>query len=373
MQCIVVDGREGARSIRGSGADAQSDPGARERRVIGAAARALPWALTRCRGRRAATRTDRVPTPSPSLCAEPLADPYRSIMALDIQPRLDAVQCLHPGGLHRMAYWEWGDPDNPDVVVCVHGLTRQGRDFDRLARTLAPRWRVVCPDVVGRGRSDWLTEPGQYQIPQYVGDMVTLLARLRARRLGWVGTSMGGLIGLGLAGLDSSPIDALVLNDIGPELDPAGMVRIASYVGGPQRYASVEEGAAMLARVSAGFGPHTDAEWLELSRPMFVPDGDALRLHYDPRIQGGLAVDPAALAAAATALWGQYDRIAAPTLVLRGAESDLLSRATAQAMTGRGPRPGLREFAGVGHAPTLVHDDQIVAVAGFLSSSLEGA
>jgi pimeloyl-ACP methyl ester carboxylesterase len=104
------------------------------------------------------------------------------------EPRLDSVQCLHPGGLHRLAYWEWGDPGCPDVVVCVHGLTRQGRDFDVLARALLDKRRVVCPDLPGRGESGWLDNPALYQVPQYVADVVTLLARLRARRLSWVGT-----------------------------------------------------------------------------------------------------------------------------------------------------------------------------------------
>ena len=142
-------------------------------------------------------------------------------MTTDIaDPRLDFVSCLDPSGLHRMAYWEWGARDNPRVVVCVHGLTRQGRDFDTLARALAPDWRVVCPDVVGRGRSDWLAEPMAYQVPTYVADMVTLLARLGAEQVDWVGTSMGGLIGLGLASLHDragrSPVRRLVLNDVGP-------------------------------------------------------------------------------------------------------------------------------------------------------------
>ncbi len=285
-------------------------------------------------------------------------------------PRLDFVQCLHPGGLHRMAYWEWGDPANDDVVVCVHGLTRQGRDFDRLAQALQRRWRVVCPDVVGRGRSDWLEQPLHYQLPQYVGDMVALLARLRARRLAWVGTSMGGLIGIALAGMRDAPVQALVLNDIGPSIAPAGLARIGGYVGQPSRFASIDEGAEYLRTISAGFGPHSAQQWLELSRPMFVADGDGWRLHYDAGIRAAFAgVDAAVVQAGELALWALYDAIRAPTLLLRGAESDILAPATAAAMAARGPHARLHEFAGVGHAPTLVDAEQIAAVTAFVDAT----
>ncbi len=270
-----------------------------------------------------------------------------------------------------MAYWEWGDADNPDVVVCVHGLSRQGRDFDVLARALAPRWRVVCPDVVGRGRSDWLEQPFQYQLPQYVADMVTLLARLRACRLAWVGTSMGGLIGIGIAGLASSPIDALVLNDIGPAIAPDGLRRIAGYVGQPAHFASLDDGARYLWSISQGFGQHTAEQWMALSRPMFVADGDGWRLHYDPRISSAFAaLDASAAQSGEQALWGLYDAIRAPTLVLRGAESDILAAATAAAMAARGPRAVLHEIGGVGHAPTLVAADQVDTVTAFIAGSL---
>ncbi|MBW4048004.1 MAG: alpha/beta hydrolase [Proteobacteria bacterium] len=283
------------------------------------------------------------------------------------EARLDFVQCLHPGGLHRMAYWEWGEADNPDVVVCVHGLSRQGRDFDHLARALQDRFRVVCPDVAGRGRSDWLANPMHYQLPQYTADMVTLLARLNPRRLAWVGTSMGGLIGLGLAGLQGSAIDVLVLNDIGPSIAADGLQRIAGYVGQRTAFSSVQEAADYLEQISAGFGPHTPQEWLELTKPMVVPDGAGWRLHYDPRINEALAqVTPEAAQAGEQALWALYDRIMAPTLVLRGAESDILAASTAQSMTQRGPRADYVSLPGVGHAPTLLHDDQIQLVLGFL-------
>ncbi len=283
------------------------------------------------------------------------------------EPRLDHVQCLGASGLHRMAYWEWGEPANPRVLVCVHGLSRQGRDFDTLARAMSAHYRVVCPDVVGRGASDWLADPAGYQIPAYVADMVTLLARLNARTVHWVGTSMGGLIGLGLASLPQSPIGRLVLNDVGPSIEFDALVRIGTYLGQPLRWGTLEEAADYLRAISASFGPHTREQWLALSRPMLKADGDGFKLHYDPAIaQSFNAVTPQATAAGEALAWAAFDAIRCPTLVLRGADSDLLTRATAQAMTQRGPKARLHEFAGIGHAPTLVADEQVAVVREFL-------
>ncbi|HEY9240158.1 MAG TPA: alpha/beta hydrolase, partial [Burkholderiaceae bacterium] len=239
-------------------------------------------------------------------------------------PRLEHVQCLGARGLHRMAYWEWGDAANPKVLVCVHGVGRQARDFDTLARALADDYRVVCPDVVGRGQSDWLADPAGYQIPAYVADMVTLLARLDASTVHWVGTSMGGLIGMGLASLPGTPISRLVLNDVGPAIRFEALERISGYLGQPLRWRSVEEAADYLRTISASFGPHTREEWLALSRPMLKPDGDGFKLHYDPSIAVPIKAMTREHAAAGEALtWAAYDAVRCPTLLLRGAESDL--------------------------------------------------
>ena len=284
-------------------------------------------------------------------------------------PRLRDVQCLDTRGLHRMAYWEWGDTANPRVLVCAHGLSRQGRDFDTLARSLADSYRVVCPDVVGRGKSDRLADPMGYQLPAYVADMVTLLARLDAQTVHWVGTSMGGLIGMGLASLPQSPIARLVLNDVGPIIEPSAIVRIGTYLGAPVEWATLDEAADYLQSISKGFGPHSREEWLALTRPMLKAHGEGFIPHYDPAIGVPFrAITPEMASAGQAALWRSYDAIACPTLLLRGAESDLLTRATAQAMTGRGPRARLHEFGGVGHAPTLVAAGQIEVVREFLLS-----
>lgn len=288
-------------------------------------------------------------------------------------PRLREVRCLGAGGLHRMAYTEWGDPANPRVLVCVHGLSRQGRDFDVLARAMAAEYRVVCPDVVGRGRSDWLKDPSGYIIPNYVADMVTLLARLDAEELHWVGTSMGGLIGLGLACLPDSPIQRLVLNDVGPKIEWASLVRIGQYLGHPARWSSLDEAADALWAVSRTFGPHTREQWLALTEPMLRQEGDAWRLHYDPAIAVPFKAMTEAMATAGEAgLWYAWSQVRCPTLIVRGAESDLLSEDTARMMTERRPGTRLHVVEGVGHAPMLVQPDQVAVVRDFLLEPAQG-
>ena len=285
------------------------------------------------------------------------------------EPRLAHVQCLGARGLHRMGYWEWGDPANERVVVCAHGVSRQGRDFDTLARALRGEFRVVAPDVVGRGESDRLADPMGYGLQQYVADMVTLLARLDATTVHWVGTSMGGLIGMAIAGLPGSPIGRLVINDIGPMIDAAGLVRIGGYLGQPLTWASEDEAADYLLTISQGFGPHSREEWLALTRPMLRKEGERFRLHYDPAIAVPMKAVTAEMAAAGqAALWAAFDMIRCPMLLLRGAHSDILARATAEEMTRRGPKPRLHEFTGVGHAPTLVAPGQVAVVREFLLS-----
>ncbi len=287
------------------------------------------------------------------------------------EPRLLHVPCLDTRGLHRMACWEWGDAANPRVLVCVHGLSRQGRDFDTLAQALADDWRVICPDVVGRGRSQRLADPMGYGLPTYVADMVTLLARLGAEQVDWVGTSMGGLIGMVLASLRDRDgrglVRRLVLNDVGPKVETRFIARLLTYLGQPAHWRTVEEAADALWAISSSFGPHTREQWLALTRPMLVPDGEGFKLHYDPAIALPVrALTPELAAAGEAVLWHSYDHITAPTLLLRGVESDVLSTATAQAMTERGPRARLHELPGIGHAPTLVAADQVALVRGFL-------
>lgn len=301
-------------------------------------------------------------------------------------PPLRDLLCEGAAGPHRMAWWQWGQADAADLVVCVHGLGRQGRDFDVLAQALieAARGqgralRVVCPDIAGRGKSDWLADPRHYVPPIYAGDMLALLKTLHQEapiaRLSWVGTSMGGLIGMVLFGTPDLPLPAplhrLVLNDVGPVTQWASIQRIQGYIGQPVRFPSEEAAAVALAAVSASFGPHTPEAWLALTKPMLRPlppeQGGGFTLHYDPAIAVPVReATEQSLREIEPVVWGLYEHITAPTLLLRGAESDLLSPATAQAMTERGPRARVVEFAGVGHAPTLVAPDQVAVVTNFL-------
>jgi pimeloyl-ACP methyl ester carboxylesterase len=206
-----------------------------------------------------------------------------------------------------------------------------------------------------------------YQLPAYVADMVTLLARLNAQTLHWVGTSMGGLIGLGLASLPKSPISRLVLNDVGPTIQPEAIARIGSYLGLPMRWATVQEAADYMLSISKGFGTHSREQWLRLTEPMLKADGGGFKPHYDPNIALPFrAMTPEMAAAGEAALWRSYDAVTCPTLLLRGADSDLLTRDTATAMTQRGPKAKLHEFADVGHAPMLVVPEQVNVVREFL-------
>ncbi len=291
----------------------------------------------------------------------------------------------------RIAWWDWNATgrEHPDqIVVCVHGMSRQARDFDWLAQALAPHARVVCVDVAGRGRSDWLADPMDYQVPTYVTDLAELLRHLRqgyrdatglpesSLKLDWVGTSMGGLIGMALAASPQQALRRLVLNDIGPEIELASLRRIATYLGNQPVFPTEIAAVHVLEKICAAFGPHSPEQWLALSRPMLRRSLGGWTLHYDPGIAAPfkqMLADAEALHATQSApvqspLWSLYDCIKSPCLLLRGADSDLLSPEVAQAMAQRGPRARCVEFAGVGHAPALVQPDQVAAVKDFLLS-----
>ncbi|MGH8665190.1 MAG: alpha/beta fold hydrolase [Burkholderiales bacterium] len=275
---------------------------------------------------------------------------------------------LSPSGFHRLSYTEWGDARSPHVVVCVHGLTRNARDFDSLAQALQSRCRVVCPDVVGRGQSAWLARKEDYAYPQYLADMTALIARATEHlqpdaRIDWVGTSMGGLIGMLLAAQPRHPIRRMVLNDIGPFVPKAALARMALYVGKTPRFASLDEAERYVRIVSASFGPLTDAQWRHLTEHNMRRDPDGcFVMNYDP----GIAETLATQRLQDIDLWALWERIDCPVLAVRGMESDVLLPATAQEMTRRGPRTQLIELAGIGHAPALMAEDQIEAVCDFL-------
>jgi len=279
----------------------------------------------------------------------------------------DHVLGLSSKGFHRIHYTDWGDPGAERIVICVHGLTRNGRDFDDLARALAPDFRVVCPDIAGRGKSDWLHAKEDYGYPQYCADMTALIARVTAggkhRKIHWVGTSMGGIIGMLLASRPNSPIGKLVLNDVGTLIPKDALERIGAYVGQNPRFRTLGELEAMLRIVCAPFGPLSDAQWRHLAETGAKQHDDgSWGMSYDPGI--GIPFRKGPLAD--MDLWQFWDTVTCPTLLLRGAQSDLLLKENAIAMTRRGPKPELVEFDGIGHPPMLMAGDQIKVVREFL-------
>lgn len=276
------------------------------------------------------------------------------------------IDGLDSRGFHRLHYTEWGEAANPRVVICVHGLTRQCRDFDALAAALQSDLRVVSISIAGRGKSDWLPNADDYSYPQYMADMTALMARVTATGAGdisWVGTSMGGMLGMLLAAQPNTPIRRLVLNDIGAVIPKESMARIGAYVSKILRFQNLQETEAWLRVTLAPFGPLTDAQWRHLTvHNSKQHDDGSWSMNYDPAI----ALPFQKAQARDIELWNYYDAICCPTLLLRGEQSDVLPKDIAVQMTQRGPRPALVEFEGVGHAPALMSDDQIEVVRNFL-------
>lgn len=279
--------------------------------------------------------------------------------------KTDFIACTDPFGTHRMAYAEWGAPEPFPSIVCVHGLTRNGRDFDRLAAALENSGRhVICPDIVGRGRSDAFTEhPELYAYPHYIADIAALLAAKNIRKVDWIGTSMGGIIGMLMAAAPEAPIRRLVLNDVGPFIPVAALQRIASYVAMEIEFADRTQLERHVRQIYAPFGISSDEDWRHIVAHSYrtLPNG-RLALAHDPAIARnfrGLDKD--------VDLWPVYDAIACPTLLLRGETSDVLSAEVAQAMTKRGPKARLVAYAGIGHAPALMDSRQIADILGFLT------
>jgi pimeloyl-ACP methyl ester carboxylesterase len=284
-------------------------------------------------------------------------------------PRFGSFLALSPHGFTRVAYTDWGPPNSERVVICVHGLTRNARDFDRLAEALAQRGvRVVAPDVPGRGRSDWLAAAEDYGYPLYNAAMAALLAHLRVESVEWIGTSMGGVIGMTLAAQPNTPIRKLVLNDVGAFIPKASLERLGAYAGADPRFADVAAVEAYFRQVHASFGKLTDSEWRHLSEHGAVPDGSGqLRLHYDPAIAKVLTDIPME----DVALWPVWDSVTCPVLIIRGAASDLLLHETAAEMLARGAAGTknmveLVEIPDCGHAPALMAADQVALVRDWL-------
>jgi pimeloyl-ACP methyl ester carboxylesterase len=288
----------------------------------------------------------------------------------ELTPRFDEVAALGPHGFTKIGYAEWGPPDADQVVVCVHGLTRNNRDFDYLARRLAQRGlRVLAPDLPGRGQSEWIATPSDYATPLYLAATAALIARSGARAVDWIGTSLGGHIGMEMAALPGNPIRRLLLNDFGARVSGVALQRLGSYLRMKRRFATIDELEAHLRTIHAPFGHLTDAQWKQMAKTSAVAtdDGD-FRQHYDPAIGRAfswpLMVD--------ISLWDVWDKVACPVLVLRGEDSDLLHASTVREMQKRGiaGRNGLVraiEVRDVGHAPALMNDAQATIIEEFLA------
>ena len=275
--------------------------------------------------------------------------------------REGAVRCLDPHGFHWVRFTEWGDAANPRVLVCVHGLTRSGRDFDYLAGRLADAYRVVCPDIAGRGRSDWLRDPADYTYSVYLNDMAALMASLHAETVDWVGTSMGGILGMMLAAMPGSPLRKLVLNDVGCVIPAAAIERIGTYLGGDPAFDSIDALEAAMRAVSP-FGELTAEQWRHLAVHVARRDDDGRwRFRYDP----GIAKNFHAAPKGDVDLRPYWNRVAGPVLVLRGDSSDLLRADTVEEMCRR-PHTQSHVVARTGHAPMLMDDAQVGVVRHFL-------
>ncbi|GEM_PF-35893 len=340
------------------------------------------------RGRRPLSRPREMPDHFPVVVPVPRALPFT---AVNEQPRLNSFLSLGPHGFHRLAYTEWGDPTNPNVVMCVHGFTRNSRDFDTLAAKLADKYRVVCMDVVGRGASDWLTHKDDYDFSLYLSDAAALLARVLVPsaapgqedemrngtpQVDWVGTSMGGLIGMMLAAKSNTLIRRLVLNDVGPLVPWLGLARLRHLHRRHAPFRNLTQVAEHLRDVCDSFGPLHDEQWEHVVRhgAHELDDGTYV-LAYDPDIMGTMrharrGIDFGSDFLAGVDLWPTWDRVRCPTLTLRGTESDLLLRSTSERMQRRGPKTQVVELAGIGHAPWLMTDDQIGIVRDFLLEPL---
>lgn len=278
--------------------------------------------------------------------------------------RTEYLTSCSTGGLHNIAFQQWGDKTNPNILVCAHGLTRQKHDFDDLAKRLSQHYRVLCFDFPGRGESDWLQNKSSYDFAQYIVDALIVIAYSNQSKVNWLGTSMGGILGMLLASMNNSPINKLIINDVGPFIPKAALTRIADYLSQPVAFDTEEQFELYLRTIHAGFGALTDDQWKRLTRysQRSLTNGK-IAPHYDP----GIALSYADKAVQDVDLWPVWHAISQPCLLIHGEQSDLLNAETAQQMTNTGPKAELLTIPNTGHAPALMNDKDIDFIQHWLS------
>ena len=278
--------------------------------------------------------------------------------------KVERLTCKGSYGVHQLVYSCWGDLDNPPIL-CLHGLTRNRRDFDTLANVLAQNYQVICLDIVGRGESDWLPNARDYDYPVYIEDILILLAHLKIKTVDLLGTSMGGLIGMWLAACPHSPVRRLILNDIGPWVPQVGLMRIAQYLlQPPVHFTSMEEVETYVRKVHAQFGLLTTEQWRELAQHSVksLPEG-GYRLTYDPKIAWPFKEIKE------INLWSVWEQIRCPVLLLWGEHSDLLSTDIIEQMKIIHPTMEVVTVPHTGHAPALKNAEQIQIIQKWLMNS----
>jgi pimeloyl-ACP methyl ester carboxylesterase len=282
-----------------------------------------------------------------------------------LAPKHHRFRGLGVAGFHELHYCEWGRRGAKRVVLCAHGYSGNARDFDELARSLSRSARVVCPDVAGRGESAWLGSPLEYNFPQFLADINALIARLGVKNVDWVGTSMGGLLGMLLAASPGSPIRRLVMNDVGAFLPMDSLLHIGRNLRAPDRFPSLDAVETHMRHTHREWGEIPDAQWRRLALHGSRKVGDGFRLHYDPCI--ARLVDPMPFAPGLF-FWDAWYKVRCPVLLLRGELSTVFPRAVADTMLQVKPDAALVEIPGCGHAPSLMQRDQVEIVESFLAA-----
>ncbi|MFT5421523.1 MAG: pimeloyl-ACP methyl ester carboxylesterase [Candidatus Endobugula sp.] len=270
-------------------------------------------------------------------------------------------------GFHRNYYREWGDPDSEHTIICVHGVTRLSRDFDTLAEELSKTYRVICPDIVGRGYSDWFGNKQNYNFLQYCADMNALIANLNVEKVHWIGTSMGGLIGLILGALTHTPIQSLILNDVGPNLKRAELQRLGQYIGKAPTFPTKEDLFAYYEKTYAAFGRLPKKQWQEMALYSAFEESYGYRMHYDPKIGDAFR---ASYSFYNFDLWKYWEDIDCPSLLIRGELSTFFPQEVADKMCQRGSDVQFSEVKNVGHAPMLNSKTEINTIKKFYQSIL---